>query len=98
MDQTPKKKGDKEKPEGPFSKMLRAKNPTERTLMMGLKLAYRSIQDREFFPEKLTIEELFRVSALLNIPLDEVINTVVGEVHQSGRMPTVRINSERQEA
>ena len=68
--------------------------------MMGLKLSYRSIQYREHFPEKLTMKDLFRVAALLNKPLEDVIQTVLDEVMDSGRMPTVRTRAEsdRQEA
>ena len=81
---------------GRFSKMLREREPTERTLMMGLKLAYRSIQAREKYPEKFTIEDLFRVAALLNKPLEDVITALVEEVKESGRMPTVRSRTDSQ--
>lgn len=66
--------------------MLRASQPTERTLMNELNLSYNSIKQREKFPEKLKIGELFRVAALLNKPLDEVFKTVLDEINASGRM------------
>lgn len=80
-----------------FKELIRHESRiTDRDLMAIMKVSFTTLKERERDPSKLSMEQLFRVAAHLEKPLDYVMGLVLAEVQEKVQQETEALRAGNQ--